>query len=147
MIKKQGISEFDVRLGKILTRLRLYNGLRQKEVASCLNISFQQYQKYESGKNSLTAKKLHTLCQFFHQDYAKIFENNGDIEKTDPSARVLMRLSLKTAKKIRQVASELEAIATELENGASEVILSDDVDPTLIDHYNTIGDVKELKLK
>lgn len=53
-------TEFDRRLGRRLRTARQLQGLTQAELASYLDISFQQLQKYEKGSNRISS---HRLCQ------------------------------------------------------------------------------------
>ena len=61
--KKKGKSdEFDINIGKKITSLRKLNGYSQSTLAGMLNVTFQQIQKYETGKNRISASKLMRLC-------------------------------------------------------------------------------------
>ena len=53
---------FDFQIGQRLRGLRVARGLSQTEVATKVNLSFQQIQKYESGKSSVSAAKLCALA-------------------------------------------------------------------------------------
>ncbi|GBE42363.1 anaerobic benzoate catabolism transcriptional regulator [bacterium BMS3Bbin10] len=53
---------FDFQIGQRLRGLRVARGLTQAEVATKVNLSFQQIQKYESGQSSVSAAKLCTLA-------------------------------------------------------------------------------------
>lgn len=55
----------DVHVGKRVTYLRLLHGYSQKELGNALGISFQQIQKYEAGRNRISAGKLYEMSKFF----------------------------------------------------------------------------------
>jgi len=56
--------DFDKALGATLRIQREKRRLRQGEVATFLGVTFQQYQKYESGLNRLPIIRLLDLCRF-----------------------------------------------------------------------------------
>jgi transcriptional regulator with XRE-family HTH domain len=51
----------DIHVGQRLKQLRILRGMTQTDVADGLNISFQQVQKYELGRNRISASKLFEL--------------------------------------------------------------------------------------
>lgn len=68
--------EIDTHIGKVLKELRERENFSQAYLGECLGISFQQYQKYESGVNRLSAARLFDICtiydcepNFFFLDY------------------------------------------------------------------------------
>ena len=50
---------------KRLKELRLDRNLMQKDVADCIGITPQQYQRYEYGKQEPTLSKLTALADFY----------------------------------------------------------------------------------
>jgi transcriptional regulator with XRE-family HTH domain len=56
---------FDRKVGAKMRMLRIQNGMTQKALAKKLEITFQQVQKYESGKNKMHAERLWRLSQIF----------------------------------------------------------------------------------
>lgn len=52
----------DVQIGQRLRGLRVARGLSQADVAAKVDLSFQQIQKYESGKSRVSAAKLCDLA-------------------------------------------------------------------------------------
>jgi len=55
--------EINRNIAKILVLFRVWNGFTQKEISKCLNISFQQIQKYERCINRLAAENLIDICR------------------------------------------------------------------------------------
>jgi len=51
--------------GLQLRKVRLLRKKSQTKVAKALNITFQQIQKYEKGKNSISLNNAQKLCEFF----------------------------------------------------------------------------------
>jgi transcriptional regulator with XRE-family HTH domain len=48
--------------------------MSQDHLGQQLGVSFQQIQKYESGKNRLSAARLYEICQVFGVPIASMFE-------------------------------------------------------------------------
>jgi transcriptional regulator with XRE-family HTH domain len=55
-------SELDVHVGGRVRHLRERRGLSRETLASNFNISHQQFQKYETGKNRISAGRLYTIA-------------------------------------------------------------------------------------
>lgn len=52
--KKGRANDVDAKIGERLKEIRKRKRLNQKEVAQILGVSFQQFQKYENGKNRIS---------------------------------------------------------------------------------------------
>jgi len=55
-------TSFDASLGLTMKEWRKHRKLTQDGLAAQLGLTFQQVQKYESGKNRLCAQRLVQLC-------------------------------------------------------------------------------------
>jgi transcriptional regulator with XRE-family HTH domain len=60
-------------IGSNLRALREAAGFSQNEIGKILHISFQQVQKYESGKNRIPIEKAYVLKHVYNVPYAKLF--------------------------------------------------------------------------
>ena len=80
---KQKASEDDAHLGKKLKLFRKAQGLSQKDLAQALNITFQQVQKYETGKNRMSAVTLYQLSKILNININSFFEGLEPEESTD----------------------------------------------------------------
>ena len=49
-----------------LRDLRTDKDLKQKDIADILNITYQQYQLYESGKRKIPVDKFKELCDYYN---------------------------------------------------------------------------------
>ncbi len=58
------ITNFDKRLGRLITMHRVHHGLLQRDLARALGCSFQQIQKYENASNRMSASRLNDLCRY-----------------------------------------------------------------------------------
>lgn len=53
-------------VAKVIKRLREQTGYTQVELGERLNITYQQVQKYESGKSNLSYARLRQYLSVFH---------------------------------------------------------------------------------
>jgi len=90
-------------VGQQIRYLRTRADYNLAEVASKLNISYQQLQKYETGANNLSVARLHQIAELFGVAPDQFFPpqaQTADIEKIqDPTLKGLIcnlihRLSL-----------------------------------------------------
>ena len=82
------VNTINVSLGRKLRLRRLVLGMSQTMLAKAMGISFQQIQKYENGKNSLSAERLVQLSQclgvsitYFFDDLESVAPDAGDSPK------------------------------------------------------------------
>ena len=61
--RKSKIHPIDVHVGEVLRAKRQERGLRQDDLAKAGNISFQQVQKNEKGKNRVSASMLYRFAK------------------------------------------------------------------------------------
>lgn len=60
-------------IGKQVTKYRKLAAKSQEDLASDLNMSFQQIQKYESGENRITGLTLWDIAQALHCKVADLY--------------------------------------------------------------------------
>jgi len=79
----------DIHVGQRIRKRRVSLGISQNELAKYLGITFQQVQKYETGKNRIGASKLYeislmldTPVSFFFQEIPKSY-NKGMADISD----------------------------------------------------------------
>lgn len=60
--KKGKATELSFKVAEILAELRGAHNLSQREFAESIGVSFQQYQKYEKGRDRLSLEKAMLLC-------------------------------------------------------------------------------------
>jgi transcriptional regulator with XRE-family HTH domain len=77
-------------IAKILILHRIWNGYTQSEISDCLNVTFQQVQKYEKCINRLAAENLIDICKQKKWDISLFTSVNPEIileewiKHTDP---------------------------------------------------------------
>ncbi|MGH1397751.1 MAG: helix-turn-helix domain-containing protein [Alphaproteobacteria bacterium] len=63
--RKTRASDLDKEIGARLSAMRRLKGMSQSELGEKLDLTFQQIQKYESGKNRISTSTLITICNIF----------------------------------------------------------------------------------
>lgn len=74
----------DIHVGKKLKELRVLRGKTQTDIAKGLNISFQQIQKYELGRNRISASKLYEIANILNVAPAYFFEGLDQVSEDTP---------------------------------------------------------------
>ncbi|CAA0121096.1 Uncharacterised protein [Halioglobus japonicus] len=72
-ITTRSIAEIDLIVGENIRKFRQARRVTQVELAAVIEVSFQQLQKYESGKNRTSAGKLYLISQFLDVPIAQFF--------------------------------------------------------------------------
>lgn len=90
------------KIGRKIKELRLLQGLSQGMLGNIVGVSFQQIQKYESGKNAISIDKLLALAQALSVDLAVLLptpqvttalhEESNFEHKDDESSREILEL-------------------------------------------------------
>jgi len=65
LLKTKELTEFSKMVGANLRYIRIAKGLTQTKVSYALDVTFQQMQKYEAGRNCINAWRLVQLSDFF----------------------------------------------------------------------------------
>ena len=65
LVKTKEVTDFSKMIGANLRYIRIHKGLTQTKVSECLDVTFQQMQKYEAGTNCINAWRLTQLAKFF----------------------------------------------------------------------------------
>lgn len=74
MKTKGGPAAFDKVIGNRIRELRTATGMKQHDVAGHINVSFQQFQKYEAGINRVAASILFGICKALDVSIADFFK-------------------------------------------------------------------------
>jgi len=99
--------QIDVAIGKAITGRREAIGMTQRRLGEAIGVTFQQVQKYETGKNRIAAPKLVLAARALKCDVAELVgENRGD---HPGSARLIRAWSSLNDKQREAVTSMIEA--------------------------------------
>lgn len=74
----EGINPIDAHVGKQLRIARDMGGLSQEVLAASVGITFQQLQKYECGRNRVSASRLLQLADVLKLSVLYFFEGFGN---------------------------------------------------------------------
>ncbi|ESQ87776.1 helix-turn-helix domain-containing protein [Asticcacaulis benevestitus] len=74
----------DVHVGMRIRQKRKDLGLSQSALATALDLTFQQVQKYERGTNRVSASKLHEIALTFNTPIGYFFAGYGDEVSAGP---------------------------------------------------------------
>jgi transcriptional regulator with XRE-family HTH domain len=77
-MKKTSPSALDALIGQQLKRRRIKRKKTQPDLANILNLSFQQIQKYENGKNKIPSSSLYLLSKYLKTDIGYFFKDMRD---------------------------------------------------------------------
>lgn len=67
-------SPIDMQVGMNLRVIRMSKGRTQVELAEALGITFQQVQKYEWGKNRISAGHLYTISKYLKTPIKRFYQ-------------------------------------------------------------------------
>ena len=70
-------STIDRYIGARMRERRLALSISQAQLGKELGVSFQQIQKYESGKNRVSAARLFEICKALNVSLASMFEQES----------------------------------------------------------------------
>jgi transcriptional regulator with XRE-family HTH domain len=70
------IDEF---IGARMRERRQALGINQEDLAKTLGISYQQIQKYETGKNRVSAGRLFDICKALNVSLSSMFERDPQV--------------------------------------------------------------------
>lgn len=112
----------DIHVGKRLKQMRVLRGMTQTEVAQGLDISFQQVQKYELGRNRISASKLFELSRILKVAPAYFFdgldeENVQETQALDDEATKIA--SMLTRIKDDRLRGQIRTFISELADNTS----------------------------
>jgi transcriptional regulator with XRE-family HTH domain len=65
---------WDVEVGRRIRARRLERKMSQTELGKPLGVTFQQIQKYEKGRNRVSAARLFEICEALDVSLASMFE-------------------------------------------------------------------------
>lgn len=83
--KAGGPDPVDLHVGRQVRQRRTLLGMSQETLGHRLDISFQQVQKYEHGKNRVSASKLHALCGILAVPVSYFFDGLPDTPGAAPA--------------------------------------------------------------
>ena len=83
--------DIDKVIGRNIQELRSRRNMSQKDVAESLGITFQQIQKYESGKNRISCSRLYHLSRVLQAPYECFFTGHSHKIEAGNEDRIAVR--------------------------------------------------------
>ena len=74
LLRDKELVDYCKMIGANLRYIRIHRGLTQTKVSQCLDVTFQQMQKYEAGTNCINAWRLTQLAKFFNFPVSDILD-------------------------------------------------------------------------
>jgi transcriptional regulator with XRE-family HTH domain len=71
MIKS--VTSTDHQIAKQMRAIRIMRGLTMQDVAEEIGVSYQQFQKYEAGKNRIAASRLWDIAKLYNVPISDFF--------------------------------------------------------------------------
>lgn len=75
----------DIRVGKLIRMRRMSVGITQEKMGEAIGVTFQQVQKYENGKNRVSASRLQQIADLLGVTPAFFFDQDGPGEGASAS--------------------------------------------------------------
>jgi transcriptional regulator with XRE-family HTH domain len=85
-MRQRGRDPRDAEIAKRLRALRLQRGLNPTKIGRVLGVTFQQVQKYEGGRNRITAAQLYRIAEALDVPITFFFPD-PESRRTGPDAR------------------------------------------------------------
>ncbi len=89
-VSARNANAFDDHVAKRIRLARKARGLSQTEFGAPLGISFQQIQKYESGKNRVSAGRLFEMASLLDVDVSYFFEGLEPVSRNKKPLPVVL---------------------------------------------------------
>jgi transcriptional regulator with XRE-family HTH domain len=65
----------DLHIGEKIREARKDIGMNQTDLGAAVGTTFQQIQKYETGRNRIAASRLYQMCKVLEIDMMSIFQS------------------------------------------------------------------------
>lgn len=117
-IKKGHATERDHLIGRNLRHIRTLRGMTQQESAAGLGVTFQQLQKYETGRNRIAASRLYDMAALFDVPIDWFYQGYALTSKTPLHAETHTLIQSFTAlkdPKSRQIIQEMTYLLAKME--------------------------------
>lgn len=89
---KAKADDMDVKIGKTIRKIRVLKGATQQDLAGKIDVTFQQLQKYENGKNRISTSRLYTMLRELNiktGDFFELLEDELDENQKNPYSESL----------------------------------------------------------
>ncbi len=129
--KKVKNHDIEKHVGKKIKLFRQLKGFSQSDVAVHLGITFQQFQKYESGKNRIPISRLMKLAEIFGVNMSVFFENSVNVMFED--------VMQKASNQLKEDVNSIESPS--IKNASNSEFTQDEETQNLIKNFKSIKDI------
>ena len=70
----------DKKIGSLICMQRVKLGMSQSELGNALGVTFQQIQKYESGRNAIASTRIRELCRTLKISPNELFDLSAGMD-------------------------------------------------------------------
>jgi len=102
-------SQFDIALGQRLRQLRLARNMTLEDLADRMGLSYQQIQKYETGRNAIASSRMEALCKALDITPDQLYEIDNVSAKHISS---LSHYAIKTAQRLDRLSPEQKRVVS-----------------------------------
>jgi transcriptional regulator with XRE-family HTH domain len=88
-MRVKGNNPVDSLVGGRIRLLRKRRKMSQSELGNALGVTFQQIQKYESGKNRVGASRLHLVATALNVPISELFDGASETTRTLKATKTL----------------------------------------------------------
>jgi len=99
-------------IGAVLKTLRTAKGETSKDAARVVDVTFQQYQKYEHGINRISAGKLNVFAEHYNVPIANFFDKRNACKPLDSRTMRLMKNYKKADEVGKKIIRDVARIAS-----------------------------------
>ncbi len=110
--KNELTDKIDAVLGTRIQELRMAMGLSRQQLATRINVTHQQLQKYEKGTNRISAGRLATIAKALRKPISYFFEDMEEIAQTIPTQH--QRMCIEVARNFMRIKSPMHQNAVNL---------------------------------
>lgn len=107
--KSESPNPIDVAVGQRVADRRMALGMNQSTLGRALGISFQQVQKYETGRNRIAVSRLWAIAKILDVNVAYFFDDQT-LEDVHIASKPLTR----TAREVAVLVTDLSAVDQKL---------------------------------
>ncbi|AXK79668.1 XRE family transcriptional regulator [Pseudolabrys taiwanensis] len=106
----RSLTAVDVLVGQRLKMARMTKGVTQEKLADAVGLTFQQIQKYETGRNRIGTGRLHAMAEALGVPVSYFFEGSKSVASTAATEMEAIHEALSTKEGVR-IAASLSRIA------------------------------------
>ncbi|WP_341759050.1 MULTISPECIES: helix-turn-helix domain-containing protein [unclassified Candidatus Tisiphia] len=97
------INKIDKLIGQKIYSLRLAKGLSRHQLATAIEVTLQQLQKYETGFNRISIGRLILIAKALEKNIGYFYEDLEDIKNIEPIQTQHQRLCIEVSRNFMKI--------------------------------------------